>query len=164
MRINLHKNLANLVVLLRIVFIFAVLFLMSIDNAAYRIAALLLLLFTMFLDFVDGYVARRLKTTSQIGGLLDTLGDRITENLLIVFVAYMRLILFAIAALFVFACFILILKSPGINVRPELIVWLKAFLFYVSIFVLAFNLIRSVILLYDSRGILKENFLYDSSL
>ena len=213
MHTNLYKNLANLVVLLRIILIFVVLFLMSVNNAAYRITALLLLLFTISLDFLDGYIARKLKTTSQIGALLDTLGDRITENLLIVFVAYMRLIPFAIAALFVsrsfiadfirglnfkkgigtfqinktrlgiifvssaesrvlyllsklllfvFACLILILKSPGINVQPELITQLKAFLFYIAIFVLAFNLVRFVLLLYDSRDILKENFLHDS--
>jgi phosphatidylglycerophosphate synthase len=51
------------------------------------ICALALTLCAVALDGVDGYLARRLRMTSVIGAQLDILGDRVTENLFLIYFA-----------------------------------------------------------------------------
>ncbi|MFH2145818.1 MAG: CDP-alcohol phosphatidyltransferase family protein, partial [Candidatus Omnitrophota bacterium] len=53
------------------------------------------------LDGVDGYLARKYNASSLVGGMLDTLGDRITENVLLIFFACERLIPFYVPVVFV---------------------------------------------------------------
>ncbi|MFH1854166.1 MAG: CDP-alcohol phosphatidyltransferase family protein [Candidatus Omnitrophota bacterium] len=106
MRRILLRNSANLIVFLRIFLVFLVLAFLSFNSFAYRVTGLAVLILAALLDWVDGYIARKLDVESQIGGLLDTLGDRITENLIMIFLAYRHLIPFAIGALFVARSFL----------------------------------------------------------
>jgi CDP-diacylglycerol--glycerol-3-phosphate 3-phosphatidyltransferase len=46
------------------------------DTASARIGALLLFLFAGFTDWLDGFLARRLKQTSALGALLDPIADK----------------------------------------------------------------------------------------
>jgi phosphatidylglycerophosphate synthase len=78
-------------VLLRTVLVFLVVDLWSHESQALRLAGLAVLVAAFLLDGLDGWVARRLKADSRLGGLLDTLGDRITESVLLVFLAWSRL-------------------------------------------------------------------------
>jgi len=87
MRILLHKHSAQLLTLLRVILVFVAIILMSADAFALRICGLYLVTLAAFLDGVDGYVARRLNISSPLGGVIDILGDRITENVLFVFFA-----------------------------------------------------------------------------
>ena len=82
---TLFKNLANITVLVRVALVFVVMILLDSDNGARRLSSVAVLLVALGLDGLDGYLARKLKIVSGVGGLLDTLGDRITENALIVF-------------------------------------------------------------------------------
>ena len=93
----LYKNVANIIVLFRIGLVIIVLVLLSNMSFVCRVSGLFILLFAVFLDGFDGYIARRLKISSRVGGLVDTLGDRITENLIIMFFDYKHLIPFLIA-------------------------------------------------------------------
>jgi phosphatidylglycerophosphate synthase len=51
------------------------------------ICALALTICAVALDGVDGYLARRLRMTSAIGAQLDILGDRVIENLFLIYFA-----------------------------------------------------------------------------
>ncbi|MFH1715173.1 MAG: CDP-alcohol phosphatidyltransferase family protein [Elusimicrobiota bacterium] len=97
----LSQNIANLIVGFRIMLIFVVLIFLSVDSFVFRFIALNILLFAIFLDGFDGYIARKFDIESKVGGLLDTLGDRITENCLIIYFSYMSLIPFWVAIFFV---------------------------------------------------------------
>ncbi|MFA6317898.1 MAG: CDP-alcohol phosphatidyltransferase family protein [Elusimicrobiota bacterium] len=86
------RNLANIIVLGRILLVFVVVWLWSAGSEPLRGAGVLVLVLAFLLDGLDGWVARRMGSASRLGGLMDTMGDRITENVLLVFLAYQRLI------------------------------------------------------------------------
>lgn len=214
MKINgyVFKNIANFIVLVRILFVFAIIALFNSSCLIFRIAGLISLLFIAILDWLDGYLARLLNISSGIGGLLDTLGDRITENLFLIFLAYKQLIPLWVPLIFVARSFgadfiryltfykgidtftinksklgfyivasktsrviyllykififclggaILIIENLIEQNRwgnPSFFMILKQSLLYGSIFLVIFNLIRFIFLVYDSRFILKEKF------
>ncbi len=71
-----------------------------------RIWGALILLPAFLLDGLDGLLARRLCASNNIGSLIDTLGDRITENVLLIFFAYKKLIPLFIPLVFISRSFI----------------------------------------------------------
>ncbi len=83
----LKKHIPNLVVLARTLLVPVCAVLLSADAFVTRVWGVALLFITASLDGVDGYLARRLKAVSRIGAQLDTLGDRVTENVLFIFFA-----------------------------------------------------------------------------
>ncbi len=87
-----RKHAAHQVVALRSLMILVVVWLFSMPALWHRTVALGLLVFALVLDGVDGFLARRYRTSSDTGALLDTLADRITENVVIVFFAAYRMI------------------------------------------------------------------------
>lgn len=103
---KLVKNSANIITLIRVCMIFAVLFLLFADSKFTRIIGVIILLFALLLDSVDGYISRKLGVASNVGSLIDTLGDRITENVLLVFLAYYKLISLFIPVIFIVRSFI----------------------------------------------------------
>jgi CDP-diacylglycerol--glycerol-3-phosphate 3-phosphatidyltransferase len=210
MKTIIHKNLANGIVVVRVLLVFWVMALLNAYDPWSRIGGLVLLAMAAVLDWVDGYVAHTLKISSKVGGLLDTMGDRITENLLFIFFAYKGIIplyvpLFYVPRSFV-ADFIRTLSySSGLSTFDvNTSVWGKLFvssvasrvaylvmkigIFFVGGIILvaqsmnadmrllwvrllqdgvlwlaaatvAFSLIRLIFLVYDSRAILKREFL-----
>lgn len=75
------KNLANIITLTRIFFVFIVVGLLFCRECNYSyIAALVLTAVLMWFDGLDGYVARKFNISSKFGALLDIMGDRIVEN------------------------------------------------------------------------------------
>lgn len=77
----MKKNLANIITLSRIFFVFIVVGLLFCKecNYSYQIA-LFLTAILMWFDGLDGFVARKFQISSRIGALLDIMGDRIVEN------------------------------------------------------------------------------------
>ncbi len=75
------KNLANIITLSRIFFVFivAVLLFYTESTTAYYLA-LFLTAILMWFDGLDGFVARKFNISSRFGALLDIMGDRIVEN------------------------------------------------------------------------------------
>jgi CDP-diacylglycerol--glycerol-3-phosphate 3-phosphatidyltransferase len=204
----LYKNLANIIVLFRTLLVFALIYALSIHSASLRIICVPVLGSLAIFDWFDGFVARKLHICSKIGGLIDTLGDRITENLLLIYFAYERLIplfvpLFFVSrsfvadlvrhlnfgkghstfsinksklgywlvasapsrtgylvlkiALFVSAGFALTLEST--HMAPEMFDRIKTGLYYGSIILVVLNLLRFIMLIYDSRGILRQELM-----
>jgi phosphatidylglycerophosphate synthase len=78
--------------MVRVALVFVVMALLDNGNGSVRLLSVAALLVALALDGLDGYLARKLKIVSGIGGVLDTLGDRITENALIVFFTYKQIL------------------------------------------------------------------------
>lgn len=102
----IHRNLANAIVGLRLVLVFILIGLLEIDSVAFRIAGLVLLVIIALLDWVDGYVAKKCGIVSRVGGMLDTLGDRITENILFIYFSYKQIIPVAVPLFFITRSFL----------------------------------------------------------
>jgi len=77
----MKKNLANIITLSRIFFVFIVVALLFCKecNLSYQIA-LFLTAILMWFDGLDGFVARKFNISTKLGALLDIMGDRIVEN------------------------------------------------------------------------------------
>ena len=77
----MKKNLANIITLSRIFFVFIVVALLfSKECEVSYIVALVLSAILMWFDGLDGFVARKFNVSSKFGALLDIMGDRIVEN------------------------------------------------------------------------------------
>jgi phosphatidylglycerophosphate synthase len=210
MKKTLHKNLANGIVVVRVLLVFLVMALLGAYDPVSRIAGLVLLVVVALLDWVDGYVAHTLKISSKVGGLLDTMGDRITENLLFIFFAYKGLIplyvplfyvprsfvadfirtlsfssglstfevntsawgkmfvaspfsrvLYLVMKICIFFVggFLLVLQSMNADMREDWIQGLQDGVVVLAALTVVFSAIRFIFLVYDSRAILKQEFL-----
>ena len=77
----MKKNLANIITLSRVFFVFIVVGLLYCKECNHSyIIALILTAILMWFDGLDGYIARKFKVSSKLGSLLDIMGDRIVEN------------------------------------------------------------------------------------
>lgn len=81
----------NQITVLRVAMAFAAVALFG-PHLAANVVALLLTVAAVFLDAVDGWVARRKKLSTPLGAQLDILGDRVIENLFFTFFAVVSLI------------------------------------------------------------------------
>jgi len=209
----LFKNTANIIVIFRSALVFIIILFLSLNSLLWKAVGLGLLILIAILDWIDGYIARKYDISSKLGGLIDTLGDRITENLFLIFFAYKQLIPVAIPLIFVARSFIAdfiryqayqndistfsinksrlgilfvssrisrvlylvfkiiifflgglifvvesIIITHGFDLHV-LLTNLKYTIFYGSIVLVLFNLLRFIFLVYDSRSILKEKFI-----
>ncbi len=210
MKKTVYKNLANGIVFVRVALVFLVMALFGAYDPVSRISGLLLLVIVALLDWADGYVAYTLKISSKVGGLLDTMGDRITENLLFVFFAYKGIIplyvpLFYIPrsfladfirtlsfssglstfdvntsvwgkrlvassfsrvlylvmkiGIFFFGGLVLVLQSMNTDMRAFWPRTLQDEVVVLAAVTVAFSAVRFIFLVYDSRAILKQEFL-----
>jgi len=71
---------ANIITLSRIFLAFIAMGLLFYD-IKFALASLILTIFVMWFDGLDGYIARKFNETSKLGAVLDIMGDRIVENL-----------------------------------------------------------------------------------
>lgn len=203
---------ANLVVLIRSLMVFLVIYFFKLPSFKARVWGLIFLVVLAGLDWLDGYVARRYKIESKLGAALDTLGDRITENLLCIFFAYMRIVPLFMPLVFVSRSFVAdFIRQQSFNSgigtfsihksklgmmlvasRPSRVLYLvskisvfflaglvlvaegaaaaynldigaysgqlRQFVYYMAELVVLFNIVRFILLIYDSRFILKESF------
>jgi CDP-diacylglycerol--glycerol-3-phosphate 3-phosphatidyltransferase len=203
------RNTANFIVLFRILLVFVVTLLLEVDLFLVRLAALFILAVAALLDWFDGYVARRYKIVSRIGGLVDTLGDRITENLLLIYFSYRHLVPVFVSLIFVgrsfladfirylsfrdgigtfavntsrwgrifvasrlsrslylllkmlvfFLCgIVLTVNSLHQATTFEFSMSLRQVIYFSSLVLVLFNVLRFILLISDSRNILKEEF------
>lgn len=203
---NFIKNLANIITLIRVVLIFIAIAFLNHRYPVVRKGGFIILPFACLLDGLDGVLARKFNTQNNTGSLIDTLGDRITENVLLVFFAYKNLIPLFVPLVFILRSFIadfvrFLAYSKGIGTfsinssrfgfytvasKTSRVVYLLLkfivfllgafilsfpdkkifykfslswFLFYIATVLVIINILRFIGLLYDSRSILKEEFL-----
>jgi CDP-diacylglycerol--glycerol-3-phosphate 3-phosphatidyltransferase len=91
---------ANIITLGRILLVFLVLLLFQ-AGFYLRVIAVLMTILIIYLDSLDGYVARKLGVASDFGALFDITGDRIVEHLYLIFYSAMGLVSFWIPAIFI---------------------------------------------------------------
>lgn len=70
---------ANLVSLLRVLLAFVVVGLLFIKTTEVYLAAFGLTIVVIWMDGLDGYLARKLNEASKMGAVIDILGDRVVE-------------------------------------------------------------------------------------
>ena len=73
---------ANLITIARLLALYVVIYLMYTGNARMTTFCVIALLIIFASDGLDGYVARRRRSTSDFGAMFDIAGDRIVENTL----------------------------------------------------------------------------------
>jgi len=90
----MKRNIPNLISLLRIILSFVTLYLLDLARYGTTLLACIFIVFLIFTDFLDGFLARKLKAESEIGAILDITGDRIVEFIFWIFFAVKGLISF----------------------------------------------------------------------
>jgi CDP-diacylglycerol---glycerol-3-phosphate 3-phosphatidyltransferase len=70
---------ANLISLLRVLLAFGVVGLLYIHTHTIYLSAFVLTIVVIWMDGLDGYVARKLNESSKMGAVIDILGDRVVE-------------------------------------------------------------------------------------
>ena len=83
---------ANLITIGRLILLFVVIALIYFGNVTVITFMMPAVAFVIALDGLDGWVARRRKSTSQFGAVFDIAGDRVVENGLWVVFAHLHLI------------------------------------------------------------------------
>ena len=78
-KMDIKKNSANIVSITRIFVAFASVGLLFINTQCAYIWAVVLAIIAFSMDAVDGYLARKFGQASQLGAVLDIMGDRIIE-------------------------------------------------------------------------------------
>ena len=96
---------ANIITLTRIVLAFVVIFLLQM-GFYYRVMGVLLIILVIYLDSLDGYVARRLGVASDFGALFDITGDRIVEHVFWIFFSSVGLISVWVPIIFISRSFL----------------------------------------------------------
>jgi CDP-diacylglycerol--glycerol-3-phosphate 3-phosphatidyltransferase len=96
---------ANIITIGRVVLAFVAIGLFSL-GFYFALAAFLLTIFVIWLDSLDGYVARKLGVASDFGALLDITGDRIVENIYWIYFAAIGLISFWIPVIVITRSFL----------------------------------------------------------
>ena len=71
---------ANFITIMRIILAIITVCLLFIETTPIYITALVLTVLVIWMDGLDGYVARKFNESSRFGAVLDILGDRIVEN------------------------------------------------------------------------------------
>jgi CDP-diacylglycerol--glycerol-3-phosphate 3-phosphatidyltransferase len=90
----MKRNIPNFISILRIILSFLTLYLLDLGRFGSTLVACVLVVFVIFTDFLDGFLARKLKVESEIGAILDIMGDRIVEFIFWIYFASKGLISF----------------------------------------------------------------------
>ncbi len=85
-------NIPDKITLIRIFIVFPVIFLAYSRSIYLIISCILLIISSTFLDYLDGYFARKLNQSTKFGSIFDIMGDRIVEVTLYFIFAYLRMI------------------------------------------------------------------------
>src|SRR5687768_10383211 len=78
-RPSTDTRMANYITLIRTLLSFAVVAMLHVRTKWMYVAAFVLTILLIWMDALDGYVARRLNETSKMGAVVDILGDRVVE-------------------------------------------------------------------------------------
>ena len=76
---DIKNNTANIVSISRVFVAFAAIGLLFLDSRTAYLWSLLLTIIAFSMDGVDGYIARKYNQSSELGSVLDIMGDRIVE-------------------------------------------------------------------------------------
>lgn len=83
---------ANLITVGRLILLFIVIWMIYVGNVQVIEACMLLIILVFASDGLDGWVARKRKSTSPFGAVFDIAGDRVVENVLWIIFADLSLV------------------------------------------------------------------------
>lgn len=83
---------SNIVTFSRIALSFVTAYLLLLQKTNFYLIAFFLIIFVIFMDYLDGFVARKFNTITNFGGVVDIVGDRIVENVLWIVFSYLNLV------------------------------------------------------------------------
>ncbi len=98
-------NIANIITLIRILLILVVVQLISIESVEMRMFLIFLTILIIFMDSLDGWVARKLKIATRYGAVFDIVGDRLTENIYWLMFAVIGIVPIWVPIIFLFRSF-----------------------------------------------------------
>lgn len=75
-----YVQMANLITILRAIIAIIIVSILFIKSTNIYVAAFILTIVVIWMDGLDGYVARKLNEQSKFGAVLDIIGDRVVEN------------------------------------------------------------------------------------
>jgi CDP-diacylglycerol--glycerol-3-phosphate 3-phosphatidyltransferase len=96
---------ANVITLIRILLVFVVVVLFQM-GFYHRCIAVILTILVLYLDSLDGYVARKLSCASDFGALFDITGDRIVEHIYLIYYAAVGVVSFWVPMIFITRSFL----------------------------------------------------------
>ena len=108
---------ANLITCTRIILIIPVIYLTSLEKVEYNFLALICFLLAALTDYLDGHVARKTKSESPLGALLDLLADKLLVCLILVWLITLNNTL-----IFVIPVLIIVLRELSISSIRQYIV------------------------------------------
>jgi len=88
MRSSQKLNLANLTSFLRIILIPFILFMSITHSQGLNYLASFIFLIASLTDFLDGYLARRLKVESKFGANLDLIADKLLVSISLIYISF----------------------------------------------------------------------------
>tara|TARA_Y100000590_G_scaffold303382_1_gene342100 strand:- start:282 stop:827 length:546 start_codon:yes stop_codon:yes gene_type:complete len=95
-------TLASYITLTRIILIFPIILLSYLQESIFNYLAFILFLISGFTDYLDGYIARKTDSVTDLGALLDLLADKLLVCLVLIWLIFLNLNL-------VFICPVLII-------------------------------------------------------
>lgn len=96
---------ANIITLARIALVFGVVLLFQ-AGFYFRLTAVGLTIVVIYLDSLDGYLARKRGEASEFGALFDITGDRIVEHIYLIFYTAMGVLNFWVPVIFITRSFL----------------------------------------------------------
>ncbi|OGB62131.1 MAG: hypothetical protein A2Y94_12920 [Caldithrix sp. RBG_13_44_9] len=96
---------ANIITLGRILLVFLVIIFFQMGFLM-RLVAVVLTILVIYLDSLDGYVARKLGVASDFGALFDITGDRIVEHIYLIFYTAMGIVNLWVPIIFITRSFL----------------------------------------------------------
>jgi len=86
------NNVPNSITTIRILMLFPMLYFLYMNLSALKVIAIASLVIMLFMDKLDGYLARKLNQTTKFGSIFDIAGDRIIEITFWIVFAHLKLI------------------------------------------------------------------------
>lgn len=109
---------ANIITLGRIILVFVVIILFQLGFYP-RLLAVVLTALVIYLDSLDGYVARKLGVASEFGALFDITGDRIVEHIYLIFYSAMGILTFWVPIIFITRSFLVEFCAVSLSPKKE---------------------------------------------
>ncbi len=96
---------ANLLTLIRIIFIPILVLAFYMDTASWRFMAAVIFIVSCFTDYLDGYIARTFSQTSRLGQFLDPIADKLlVSSMLLLLASFGRISKFSLIPALVILC------------------------------------------------------------
>tara|TARA_B100000029_G_C17593912_1_gene963423 strand:- start:70 stop:609 length:540 start_codon:yes stop_codon:yes gene_type:complete len=80
---------ASYITLLRVLLIFPIIIFSSFQSSLFNYLALVLFIFAGLTDYLDGYIARKTNSVSELGGLLDLLADKLLISAILIWLLFL---------------------------------------------------------------------------